>query len=389
MLNGRRLWLIPLLGFLALDFAAAAYGSAWQDYAARAFEAFRSGNYPKSISLYEHALQNAGAISVSCEETQQVRDNLGVLYSALQRYAEAERIVLDGMDGKCKGSRLSESKSVAQSLALGEVYRVEQKYEPAQRAFQSALETAELLRAEKHPGVALVLTNLGQLYLDQRRILAAEPILQRAKDILLQSSDLDQHLASALNQLAECYLLEKEYARAQPLLVRSISIYEKELGPAHPYLAAPLSNLGFVYNSDGRFELAESVLTRALSIAQNSLGAGHPQVAQILDILAASFWGQKNAEKAELCLRSAVSVAESSHVLTFDRIRYSHDLADLDRIQHRYDEAEQLYRDCLHRLSSYQYNIELRKDIVQDLAALLRITKRSSEARQLESMHFR
>ena len=118
MLNGDRLWLIPLLGFLALDFAAAAYGS-WQDYAARAFEAFRSGNYPKSISLYEHALQNAGAISVSCEETQQVRDNLGVLYSALQRYAEAERIVLDGMDGKMQSEQIIRIKICSAIASVG------------------------------------------------------------------------------------------------------------------------------------------------------------------------------------------------------------------------------------------------------------------------------
>lgn len=181
MLNRGCRWLLPLLGFLAVDFASAAHNSGWREDSARAFEAFRSGDYPKSISLYERALQNASAISAGCEETQQARDNLAVLYSARQRYAEAEHIILDGMEGKCKGDKLSESKSISQSLALGEVYRVEHMYEQAQRAFQSALETADRLQSREHPPAALVLTNLGQLYLDQHRILAAEPILQRAK----------------------------------------------------------------------------------------------------------------------------------------------------------------------------------------------------------------
>lgn len=87
--------------------------------------------------------------------------------------------------------------------------------------------------------------------------------------------------------------------------------------------------------------------------------------------------------------RRALSVAEGNDISTFDRIRYSHDLADLDRTRHRYDEAERLYRDCLGSLSSYQYNLELRKEIAQDLAALLRATKRPSEARQLELMEFK
>lgn len=383
----RLLWWAIAFTISSRAFTAAGQSPGWQGESSAAFEAFRAGDYSRAVVLYRSTLQTARAESISCDSTQQARSNLAVLYAALQRYEEAKHVIVDGIENECKGYGASEGALTWQASALGEVYRAERKYGESEEAFQSALKMAESLYGNQHPQVAIVLSNLGQLYVDEHRVAAAEPLLGRAVSIFEKSANVDHHLASAFNELAQCYLLDKQYAKAQPLLIRSLSIYERTLGPEHPYLAAPLSNLGFIYNATQQYASAIQVLERALSILEKSLGSTHPQAANILDILAASFWGQHEADKADLCLRRALSIARRDNVADFDRVRYLHDLADLDQMRHSYKEAEGLYRECLQALSHFDCNPVLREEITEDLAALLRNTKRSSEIDDLESHH--
>ena len=52
----------------------------------------------------------------------------------------------------------------------------------------------------------------------------------------------DQRLAASLNNLAELYRTQGNYAQAEPLYKRSLAIYEKALGPEHPDVAMSLEN---------------------------------------------------------------------------------------------------------------------------------------------------
>ena len=54
-----------------------------------------------------------------------------------------------------------------------------------------------------------------------------------------------------LNNLAELYRAQGRYADAEPLLKRSLAIYEKVLGPDHPDVGLSLNNLAALYNNQG------------------------------------------------------------------------------------------------------------------------------------------
>lgn len=59
---------------------------------------------------------------------------------------------------------------------------------------------------------------------------------------------------------------QNNYVLTEPVLLRSLSIYEQIVGPVHTELAECLSTLANLYESQGKLEQAESLYTRALQI---------------------------------------------------------------------------------------------------------------------------
>jgi tetratricopeptide (TPR) repeat protein len=82
-----------------------------------------------------------------------------------------------------------------------------------------------------------------------------------------------------LNNLAALYDAMGRYPEAEPLYVRSLSIYEQQLGADHPNTATSLNNLAELYRAMGRYPEAEPLYVRSLSIREQQLGADHPDTA--------------------------------------------------------------------------------------------------------------
>ena len=66
--------------------------------------------------------------------------------------------------------------------------------------------------------------------------------------------------ALSLNNLAELYRVQGDYAAAEPLYKRALAIREKTLGAQHPSTATSLNNLALLYDSQGDYATAETSL---------------------------------------------------------------------------------------------------------------------------------
>ena len=77
-----------------------------------------------------------------------------------------------------------------------------------------------------------------------------------------------------------------DYAKAEPLLLRALKIYEKALGPDHPNTADSLQSLAALYRNTGDYAKAEPLLQRALKINEKALGPENPATATSLNNLA-------------------------------------------------------------------------------------------------------
>jgi tetratricopeptide (TPR) repeat protein len=59
-----------------------------------------------------------------------------------------------------------------------------------------------------------------------------------------------------------------------------MAIREKALGPDHPDVAASLNNLAELYRAQGQYAQAEPLYKRSLAIVEKALGPDHPNVAR-------------------------------------------------------------------------------------------------------------
>lgn len=74
-------------------------------------------------------------------------------------------------------------------------------------------------------------------------------------------------VGTARNDLARLYLRAGRFDQAEPLLESALALIVETYGADHPYVTAPLINLGFVAWGQQRPELAQSRFERALGLA--------------------------------------------------------------------------------------------------------------------------
>jgi len=193
---------------------------------------------------------------------------------------------------------------------------------------------AELYCAEKVKGprqsyLATSLNNLARLYHAQGQYAQGEPLYLRSlaireKNLGLEHPEVATSLykrslaiwektlgpehpdvATSLNNLAELYHAQGQYAKAEPLHKRSLAICEKTLGPEHPDVATSLNNLALLYGDQGRYEEAEPLCKRSLAIWEKALGPEHPNTATGLNNLAGLYHAQ--GQYARAAFTSAVT----------------------------------------------------------------------------------
>ena len=153
-----------------------------------------------------------------------------------------------------------------------------------QSRYRRALAIYEKAFGSDHPYVATTLNNLAEIYRNQGNYAEAELVLQRSLAINEKALGPDHpDVATSLNNLAELYRNQGRYADAEPLYKRSLAIREKALGPDHPDVAMALNNLAVLYEDQGRYADAEPLYKRSLAIREKALGPDHPDVATVAE----------------------------------------------------------------------------------------------------------
>jgi tetratricopeptide (TPR) repeat protein len=207
---------------------------------------------------------------------------------------------------------------------LATMYDALGHYTEAEGAYRRGLRAAEDLHMKASPTYALILGNLGTLYLEIGQMARSEKLLREALAISSAANPIDEvRVAAGQNCLAECLsfagkyreadtlltsalnvlpkypkawsenvaamnnlgvvrLLQKRFTEAERLLRAALALMEQHLGPDHPMLIRTVNNLATVENRTGRREAAGESLRRAMSITEKSLGTEHPVYGALL-----------------------------------------------------------------------------------------------------------
>ena len=132
---------------------------------------------------------------------------------------------------------------------------------------------------------------------------------RRQSDALKQLlSDKHREYATSLNRVALLHYHVGEYARAEPLFVKVLSVFESSFGLEHPDSATVLDNLGLVYTNTGRFEEAVSLHRQAVEIRNKLLGEQSLEYATSLNNLAIVYLATGDYRRARPLLEQASQV---------------------------------------------------------------------------------
>ena len=237
---------------------------------------------------------------------------------------------------------------------LGRFYESQGFYNEAIPYREQCLRLKEQRLGANNPDVTTSLNELAKLYTIQGRYTKAEPLILRSLAIWEKQLEADHLLAvpslinilavPSLDILAELYLSQGRYAEAEPLILRSLSIDEKVYGEDDPAIATHLNNLAVLYRNQGRYTEAEPIYLRSLSIREKQLGADHPDVARSLNNLAVIYLSQGRYTEAEPLYLRSLAIWEKQLGADHPVVATSlNNLAELYRNQGRYTEAEPLY----------------------------------------------
>lgn len=196
-------------------------------------------------------------------------------------------------------------------LKLGIISDTLGNYEKAKEHLIGALAILEQRLGPRHEDVAVVLTNLANVYFEQDQPLQSEKHHIRALQIRLNALGEDHpSVAQSMYNLAVLYDDLEQYSKAQDLYEASIEIWNQTLGPVHPYIANALNNLANVHVVLDNNSIAIELHRHSLSLRRQLYGNQHAEVARSLINLGALYVKQSNYEQAKPLYIEAVSVAE-------------------------------------------------------------------------------
>ena len=195
---------------------------------------------------------------------------------------------------KQKGRNHPDTAAVLNDFAFiytGRVFASQDEYASALPLYRRALEIQEAALGENHTSVATTLDNLADVYREQGKYSLALPLYKRALKIREDALKKYPHtepagmfwtgtrkkevlgtnhreVATILDDLADVYKLQGDYALALPLYRRVVDIYEAKYGKGDRagLAISPLMKLAEAYEDYGYYASAAPVYRRILEI---------------------------------------------------------------------------------------------------------------------------
>jgi tetratricopeptide (TPR) repeat protein len=162
-----------------------------------------------------------------------------------------------------------------------------------------------------HPDVAVVLSNLGNVYFELKRPKDSEKYHRLALKIRENAlGALNPSVAQSNYNLAVLYENQGDYDKAAALYQKAINLWSQTLGPTHPYVGNALSNLSNTYIAQSKFSKAAQVIQRTIDFKKSVFGLDHQEVAQSLINLGALYVEQGQYSPAGTAYAEALQIAK-------------------------------------------------------------------------------
>lgn len=172
-----------------------------------------------------------------------------------------------------------------------------------------------------------------------------------ARSMSLEAAALGEDhpkVAACLHDVAAVHFAVGAYEKAQSFYERAAAAQEEALGPDHPVLARTLANLAGVHMATGAYAVAQTLLERVLALQERLLGPDHVEVALTLSNLALVHVHTGARSAAKTSFRRTLAIYEKTLGPDHPDVGAALDnLASVHHILGEYENARTLYERAL------------------------------------------
>jgi len=187
------------------------------------------------------------------------------------------------------------------------------------------------------------LRSMARVYMAYGEYAKAQPLAERALTLAKRKGACDSELAMCRIDLATLYKNQNKLLDAEKMCELGLKLQERALYKNHPYIAYTLRTLSSIYQEQGRYREARSALDKAMAVMLDSHTENDKALAPFWVDTAVLLVAQGNFEQAEGYYHRAMTLINISygpdHLYTAN-VRGS--VARLYTLQGRYNKAEEL-----------------------------------------------
>jgi tetratricopeptide (TPR) repeat protein/transcriptional regulator with XRE-family HTH domain len=216
-----------------------------------------------------------------------------------------------------------------------------------QQYLPHALVAAELIEQwdMQFPEAAQLLERAGTYLLDHAQFAQAEPLYRRAlsiREVVYGQEDL--HTARSMHALGTLYAAQSKYDQAESLFQRALAMYEGQAMLSDPKVADILTALATLYDDQGRYDVSRPLHLQAVAIYEALPNPNVAGMSECLTNFALHYFDLAEYEQAEPLYLRALAIQEHTLGPTHPGVAHTlHNLASLYTALGKYEQAEPLY----------------------------------------------
>lgn len=268
---------------------------------------FYQNRYRESTQLYESAF-NALSNSSYAATVFAIRINIADGYLSENMNLEVRALLKRDLDKLSKSQETAHPLIPKIYLTIAEAYYLEGKYAESEAILEQSLNNCIEQQGKESQVYAETLSMLGLLYLETGRGALAEPLMLESLEIKVKlSRERDPEIAWGNLQLCIILYDQRNFEKAEKLLLRTLEQFTPFLGATHFAIARCSNVLAKVYLATGRTSEATEICRKYVNVHTQS-GEESREAALALFHLAKCYMRGKRLLEAESCLIKAASI---------------------------------------------------------------------------------
>ena len=263
----------------------------------------------RAVTLVERGVVDAATLASEPVVQAEFYQTLGSIFQRLGRLDRADSLLQQSLTAR--RAIAADHPDVARSLVAMGLLRAEQTRLPeAEQLVREGLALSKRVRPDGHRDIAVATTALGKVLEARAAYTDAITVMREALSLHVAIKPVSPDVADAATQLGNDYFYAGDYANADSMFSRSLSVARDLYGDRHPLVADALINIGAVHFQRGEWKDAERYDRDGLAIVQRVYGDNDPRTAAALTMLSRTLVAEEKFDEAFPLARSALAIRE-------------------------------------------------------------------------------